>query len=106
MAITTGDVGSLNASLRKERWRLMESPTHIHFFSRRTLAGLLDAKGFDVVYSRYCGFVRSFDMLFYRIFKDRQDLSWLEKALRKSRLAEVFFYLNLYDIIYVIAKKR
>ena len=106
VAITTGDIGSLNASIRKDKWRLMHSPTHVHFFSKKGLTDLLDRKGFDVVYSRYCGFARSLDMIFYRILKDRKKVSWLRDVVRKSRHAEMFVYLNLYDIMYVIARKR
>lgn len=106
LAITTGDVGSLNARIRKDKWRLMHSPTHVHFFSKKTLAKLLDNNGFDIIYNRYCGFHRSIDMVAYSILVLRKRGPWLYNFLRKSRLTNIDFYSNLYDIMYVIARKR
>ncbi len=42
LAITTGDIGSYVARLRGEKWRMIIPPVHAHFFSRATLARLLD----------------------------------------------------------------
>ena len=33
IALTTGDIGSLNARLRGARWRMIHPPTHLHYFS-------------------------------------------------------------------------
>jgi predicted TPR repeat methyltransferase len=106
IAITTGDVESLNARISKDKWRLIHPPTHIHYFSRRTLVRLLDNYGFDVVYNRYCGFYRSTDMVAYRTLVLSKGWSRLYNFLCKSRLTSIDFYLNLYDIMYVIAIKR
>lgn len=106
IAITTGDVESLNARISKDKWRLIHPPTHIHYFSKRTLAKLLDNYGFDVIYNRYCGFYRSTDMIAYRTLV--LSKGWLQfyNFLCKSKLTSINFYLNLYDIMYVIARKR
>lgn len=106
LAITTGDIGSLNARLRKEQWRLIHPPTHIHYFSKQSIATMLNNYGFDVVYNQYCGFYRSVDNIAYNIFVLRHKQPKLYKLLKSLRLTELDFYLNLYDIMYVIAKKR
>lgn len=106
LAMTTGDIESLNARLRKDRWRLMHPPTHIHYFSKRTLTKLLDRYGFDVIYNRYCGFYRSLDNIAYNILVLRKKWQKLYALLRKVRLTEFNLYLNLYDIMYLIARKR
>lgn len=105
LAITTGDIGSLNARLRKEQWRLIHPPTHIHYFSKQSIATMLNNYGFDVVYNQYCGFYRSVDNIAYNIFVLRHKQPKLYKLLKSLRLTELDFYLNLYDIMYVIAKK-
>ncbi len=106
LAITTGDIDSLNARIRKENWRLIHPPTHIHYFSQKSLAQMLNNYGFDVAYSRHCGFYRSFDNVAYNILVLRWQKPQLYHALKKLGLTKLDFYLNLYDIMYVIARKR
>lgn len=106
LTITTGDIESLPARIRKDKWRLMHPPTHMHFFSRKTLACLLDSHGFDLIYDRYCGFYRSLDNVAYTILILRTKRPNLYNFLRKTKLTKINFYLNLYDIMYVIARRR
>ncbi|MCA1815111.1 MAG: class I SAM-dependent methyltransferase [Acidobacteria bacterium] len=106
LALTTGDIESLNARLRGRRWRLIHPPTHLHYFSRRTIARLLAAHGFDVVYNRPCGFYRSLDNVAYNVFVLRHNLRLPHALLRRAGVARLGFYLNLSDIMYVIARRR
>lgn len=106
LAITTADAESFNARLRGQRWRMIHPPTHLHYFSRRTIALLLERSGFDVVYNRYCGFYRSLGNVAYNILVLRQQRSRLYEALARTGLTGFGFYLNLYDIMYVIARRR
>lgn len=106
VAITTGDIESFNARISKDKWRLLTSPTHIHYFSKKVLKNMLNKYGFDVVYSRYCGFYRSIDMTIHRIALVKKNWMNLYNVLHKSRLSKLDFYSNLYDVMYVIARKR
>lgn len=106
LTITTGDISSLNARLKKDKWRLLHPPTHIHYFTKSSLGRLLNNYGFEVVYNRYCGFYRSIDNVAYNILVLRQARPQLYQLLKKSKLTNLDFYLNLYDIMYVIARKR
>jgi len=106
LAITTADVESFNSRLRGKRWRMIHPPTHLHYFSAVTLARLLNRYGFDVTYNRYCGFYRSLGNVAYNIFVLRQKKPWLFRQIERSRLTKFGFYLNLYDIMYVIARRR
>lgn len=106
LAITTGDIQSMIARIKKDKWRLIHPPTHIHYFSRQTLARLLNKSGFDIIYSRYCGFYRSIENVAYTIFMLRKKQPWFYQFLQKVRLTRLDFYLNLYDIMYVIARRR
>jgi hypothetical protein len=106
VAITTGDIDSLNARLRKAHWRLIHPPTHLHYFSKKTLTRLLNNYGFDVIYMRYCGFYRSFDNAAYNILVLRYKKPGLYKLLKKTGLTRFDFYLDLHDIVYVIGRKR
>lgn len=106
VTFTTGDIKGWNARLRKEKWRMVHPPTHIHYFSRSTLPQLLDRYGFTTVYNKHCGFYRSLDTVVYTIFVLRQQKPALYNALKATGLLKLDFYLNMYDIMYVIGKKR
>lgn len=106
LAITTGDIESLNARIRKKKWRLLHPPTHLHYFSKRTLTRLLGQHEFDVIYNRYCGFYRSVDNIAYNVLVLRHQRPSLYRLLKRSLLTKWDCYLNLYDILYVIARKR
>jgi SAM-dependent methyltransferase len=106
LAITTGDIESLNARWQQEQWRLLHPPTHAHYFSWTTLPKMLSKYGFEVIYQRYCGFYRSLDNVLYNIVVLRHQRPGVYNVLKKSGLTKMSFYLNLYDIMYVIARKR
>jgi SAM-dependent methyltransferase len=106
LALTTGDIGSLVARLRGEHWRMIIPPVHAHYFSRATMARLLDQHGFDVLYQRHCGFYRSMSNVAYIILALRHERPQLFRRLQRTGLLNWGFYLNLYDIMYVIARKR
>lgn len=106
LALTTGDMGSLNARLRGEKWRLIHPPTHLHYFNRDTIARLLGRHGFRVVYCRPCGFYRSIDNAAYNILVLRKKRPAVYSFLKRKGLLDMVFYLNLYDIMYVIARKE
>jgi len=105
LALTTGDIDSLLARLQRDRWRMIHPPTHIHYFSRRTIERLLRQYGFEIVYNRYCGFFRSIDNIFYNLFILRQKKPYIYNIIRKSGLSRFDFYINLYDIMFVIARR-
>ncbi len=48
LVITTGDFGSPLARAMGKRWRLMTPPQHVWFFSKKTLAPLLERHGFVI----------------------------------------------------------
>ncbi len=106
LTITTADIESLNAKLRKDKWRMIHPPTHLHYFSPHTIARLLDAHGFDVISNRYCGFYRSIGNMAYNILVLRQQQPQLYRPLEGLGVGSLGFYLNLYDIMYVIARRR
>jgi hypothetical protein len=104
IAITTADIDSLVARWRKDKWRQIHPPSHVHYFSIRTMELLLRRYGFEVIHTSHVGFQRSVDMALYRILAlnaGRQGLYDLIPQFIKRR----FFYLNLFDIMCVVARK-
>jgi 2-polyprenyl-3-methyl-5-hydroxy-6-metoxy-1,4-benzoquinol methylase len=106
VAITTGDIESVPARLRGAKWRLIHPPTHAHYFSRDTLAKMLSNYGFEIVYHRYCGFYRSTESIAYGILVLRKQRPKLFERLSSAGLLKFDIYLNFYDIMYTIARKR
>ena len=106
LAVTTGDVGSLNARINGKRWRLIHPPTHLHYFTRASLVRLLDRFGFDPVYDRSCGFYRGLDFTAHNLLVLRWHLPRAYKVLKWCRLTGFSYYLDLFDIRYVVARRR
>jgi hypothetical protein len=105
IAITTGDIGSLLARWRGEKWRQIHPPTHLHYFSKATLRRLLERNGFEIRYSGYDGVYRSMDTVAYIVLNIKHQWPRLYSALKKTGLLNWNFYLNMYDIMFLIAQK-
>ena len=106
IALTTGDVGSLNARWRGRKWRLIHPPTHLFYFSRRTIAALLEKYGYEVLSISHCGVSRSVDNIFWTVAASKGRLPGLYRAMKKAGLLDWSVFLNLFDILYVIARKK
>ena len=106
LALTTGDIGSLNARLRGRKWRLVH-PTHFFYFSRATMTRLLAAAGLAPV--RYTTTVhwRSVKNIANQVGANSGS-GPLQKALfalRDSPLGWLHVPMNLHDIMFVVARK-
>lgn len=106
LALTTGDLASLSARLTGRHWRLFHPPTHLHYFTRRSLARLLDRLGFEPVYDHTCGYYRGADSAAYGLLVLRWHRPRLYAWLKRLRLTGFDFYLDLFDIRYVVARRR
>lgn len=107
LCATTGDIGSLMARLRKEHWRLIHPPTHLFYFDKQTITRLFAKHGLEVIHVEHCGYFRSVHQVLYSILVLNSE-STLRKKLY-SMLKPVFdfsVYLNLFDIMFVIARKK
>lgn len=101
LALSTGDVDSLVARVSRSRWHLLTPRHHNFFFSARTLARLLDATGFDVLWSKHPGARYSLAHVAHKSLPGA-----LAERVARSRLARHSVPLNLFDIVTVIARKR
>jgi 2-polyprenyl-3-methyl-5-hydroxy-6-metoxy-1,4-benzoquinol methylase len=106
LALTTGDIGSLNARLRGQKWRMIHPPTHLHYFSARTMTALLDRQGFDVVHLSHPGISRNLRSILYYVLVWRTRKTRLYDALSRWRVFDLRINANMFDIMYVIARRR
>lgn len=105
-AITTGDIGSLNARLRGRSWRMIHPPTHMHYFSVPTLSKLLDSSGFDVVHVSHPGNSRLLRSIFYHVVGMKLDNQKFYQWLSHLSVSNVRLTLNLFDIMFLVARRR
>lgn len=106
VAITTGDIGSLNARLRGKGWRMIHPPTHMHYFSIPTLSKLLERNGFEVVHASHPGNSRRIRSIFYFLFALKMKKPEIYNMLAKLPLAGTRVTINLFDIMFVVGRKR
>jgi SAM-dependent methyltransferase len=105
-ALTTSDVDSVVARVRGGKWRQIHPPTHLHYFSRDTLKRLLRRYGFAVREVSTEGVYRSVDTMAYIVLCLKSDQRGLYARLRKMRLLNWDLYLNLGDIVFVVAERE
>jgi 2-polyprenyl-3-methyl-5-hydroxy-6-metoxy-1,4-benzoquinol methylase len=106
LALTTGDIASLNARLRREHWRLIHPPTHLHYFSQRSMETMLRRLGFDVVHVEHPGNSRRLGSIADAVLRMRLGWDRAGTWMRDSALGRIPVYLNLFDIMSVVATRR
>jgi len=107
VALTTGDIESRLARWRGPKWRLIHPPTHLHYFSRRTIFRLLTSAGLRPLASRYVAMSRSLRQIAYSLAVQKAEREpRFYRWLKRSRLGDVSFSLNMYDILLVVASKE
>jgi 2-polyprenyl-3-methyl-5-hydroxy-6-metoxy-1,4-benzoquinol methylase len=106
IALTTGDIESLNARLRGPRWRMIHPPTHVHYFSVASVSKLLDRHGFDVVHVSHPGNSRTLRAMLYFVFALQMKRPGIYDALQSWPIFNLRLPLNLFDIMYVIGRRR
>ncbi|MBI5369177.1 MAG: methyltransferase domain-containing protein [Planctomycetes bacterium] len=106
LALTTGDVESAVARWRGERWRLIHPPTHLFYFSRRTLGQALTGAGLRVDRVRYVGYTRSLKAMLYGMLVLRSpEREWAYRGLTLGGRLDLPVPLNLFDIMMATAVK-
>ena len=106
VALTTGDIGSLNARWRGRKWRMIHPPTHLHYFSVATASKLLDRHGFDIVHVSHPGNSRGLRFVLYFILVLQMKRPEIYGMLKSWSLFDLRLTLNLFDIMYIIGRRR
>ena len=106
LSLTTGDIGSSMARVRKSRWRLIHPPTHLYYFDRRTITTLLGRHGLEVVHFEHCGYYRSLQQILYSLLiLNREGKAGKSLYEMLKPLFGINMYANLFDIMFVVARK-
>ena len=103
--LTTGDFGALLPRLQGKKWRMIHPPTHLHYFTKKSMTALLKKHGFEPVFFQYPPVFRSLGLIYFALFilnkKQRRFHQWLYRKIPKAAAIPI----NTRDIFFVGAKK-
>ncbi len=104
--ISTGDISAMIPKLQGKNWRIIHPPSHLHYFSKKTLTQLLNKIGFVIVKINYPSVSRSFKQTFYSLFLlNKKRPNKIAKAIYNKIPNNLYFSINTFDIMNIIAKK-
>lgn len=104
--ITTGDIERFIPKLKKEKWRMIHPPSHLHYFSKKTISRLLQKNGFNIINVSYPSVNRSIHLIFYSLFILRKKPSVFIQKIYNYIPKSWSIPLNTFDIMFVIAEKK
>lgn len=104
--ITTGDIECLIPRMQKAKWRMIHPPSHLHYFSKRTLSKLLENNGFKITDVSYPPVYRSIRLIYYSLFMLRKKYPGIVEKIYNLIPAKMNIAINTYDIMFVIAEKK
>lgn len=108
LVINTPDAGSLFARAMGKRWHLIVPPEHLYYFNRSNLTRLLKEEGFETELVTTIGKSFTFKYIFKMLHKWTK--LWLFDALARGashqRVARLAIPINLYDNMFILARKR
>jgi Methyltransferase domain len=108
--MTTGDLESWNARLRGAAWRQIHPPTHLHYFSRKTLRALLARAGFEVLGVESAAYYHALynvpGTLVVRGGRTGKVARGVLRAIGEPTARRFGLWLNLGDIMFVAARRN
>ena len=107
ICVSTGDVGSLLARIRGEKWRLIHPPSHLHYFTQQSIRTLLTKTGFTDINITYDPFYRHAGTVLRKL-TEGSGSSLMKKLSAKFQDRSIFnfyFPLNTFDLMTVYGRK-
>jgi 2-polyprenyl-3-methyl-5-hydroxy-6-metoxy-1,4-benzoquinol methylase len=104
--ITTGDISSFLPKIQKKNWRMIHPPSHLHYFTKKTIVLLLNNNGFGIKKITYNPVYRSIKQIFYSLFLLNKPSHGIIRKMFEIIPDRWFIPLNTYDIMHIVAVKR
>ena len=104
--LSTLDISSMLARLQGKSWRQIHPPSHVSYFSQKSLKMLADRAGFDILDIKYLGEYRSWNNTWFNLLVLRNKKERLYQFLKKIGLTKGEYYLNTFDHVYISMHKR
>ncbi|OQX75831.1 MAG: hypothetical protein B6D61_09730 [Bacteroidetes bacterium 4484_249] len=105
LILTTGDIDSFLARKQKRNWRLIHPPTHLFYFSKKTLIKLLEKNNLQVISISYPSILRSLKQSWYSLFLLDKKKNNIAKNIFRI-LPDINIKINTFDIMMVMAIKK
>ncbi len=107
LIMATPDFSSLPAKLFGNKWMGFKDHEHLYYFSKKDLNQCVESLGFELISNKFAGKYISFEFFANRLGLYFPLLSkFIDGFFKLTRLSNVKFYCNPWDIQLVIAKKR
>lgn len=113
VALTTGDIGAFIARKKGNGWRMIHPPTHLYYFTQKSLEILLEKNGLEPIEIQYPAHYRNLGSVVGMIRLDRERkkkntklIKIAEKTINKTGLHKINFGVNTRDIVLVVARKK
>jgi SAM-dependent methyltransferase len=103
--ITTGDIGSRLAKIQGSGWRMIHPPSHLHYFTARSLTLLAEKFGFRMELLSYPPVSRSLRVIFYSLFMLNKPWAGALRRLYNLIPEKASVSVNTYDIMFFIGRK-
>jgi 2-polyprenyl-3-methyl-5-hydroxy-6-metoxy-1,4-benzoquinol methylase len=104
--ITTGDISAWLPRRQKDKWRMIHPPTHVHYFTKKSIAKLLRQYDFEIEKLSYPPVNRSIRVIFYSLFMLNKKFGKFTNSIYNSIPEKASLRLNTRDIMFVVAKKK
>lgn len=92
--LTTGDINSFFARMFFKKWRMIQPPLHIYYYSPKTITSLLEKHGFSIISITHPGKYQNINSIIQYLF-----------GIKKNKFAKIPIKVNVGDIMMVVAKK-
>lgn len=104
--ISTGDFGAFLSRIQGKKWRMIHPPTHLHYFTKKSMTTLLENEGFHVDKFYYLPIWRSVKQIYYSLFILKKPKNRFHQKIYRLIPSRLFIPLNTFDIFIVKATKK
>lgn len=109
---TTGDIGSMVAKIRKDKWRMVHPPTHLFYFDKESITKILEKNNFRILRIKYVTIYRNVYSVLNQLYRNTsgskvKKICW-RLAVHLSKYSGIGKWnvgMNLFDVMEVIAIK-
>ncbi|MCB0487340.1 MAG: class I SAM-dependent methyltransferase [Cyclobacteriaceae bacterium] len=104
--LTTGDISALVPRFQGKNWRMIHPPSHLHYFSKKTISLLLKRYGFKIVSISYPSVSRSLRQIYYSLFLLKREGNSFHRMVHSAIPGGLKIPVNTFDIMMVVAEKE
>ncbi|MGE4504714.1 MAG: methyltransferase domain-containing protein, partial [Desulfovibrionaceae bacterium] len=102
--IGTPDIKALLPRLRGKKWRNITPPSHLHYFSPKSLGHLLQRHGLNVIRTWHPPVYRNIRLIWYHLITRKASSAWAENVQRLIP-KNLTLPINTFDNMLVMATK-